>query len=79
MRLDFKAFRIKHGYTQEQLAEALGVSQQTISSWESKMQEPRLMNIKKMAELFNTDIGEIFSLFNTTKVVKNEEKIQQKC
>lgn len=70
MRLDFKAFRIKHGYTQKKLAEALGVSQQTISSWESKMQEPRLSNINKMAKLFGTDVNEIFLLFNTTKVVK---------
>lgn len=70
MRLDFKAFRIKHGYTQEKLADALGVSQQTISSWESKSQEPRLSNINKMAKLFGTDVSEIFLLFNTTKVVK---------
>lgn len=72
MRLDLKAYRIQHGYTQEELAKALGVSQQTVSSWESRSQDPRLSNLKKMAELFETDLNVIFSLFNTTKVVKNE-------
>ena len=70
MRLDFKAFRISHGYTQKELAKALNVSQQTISSWESRSQDPRLSNIKKMAELFNVSINDIFLLFNTTKVYK---------
>ena len=39
------------GFTQESLAEALGVSRTAVARWESGDIEPRLHNIVRMAEL----------------------------
>ncbi len=40
--------------SQEQLAEALGISRQAISKWESNQGQPEINNIIKLAEIYNT-------------------------
>lgn len=45
-----KLHRIKHGLTQKQLAEELGVSRMEIIRWEQKMFEPREKVIKLLQE-----------------------------
>ncbi|TQE91276.1 helix-turn-helix domain-containing protein [Ureibacillus terrenus] len=44
--------RKKNGWSQEELAEKLGVSRQAVSKWESAQSVPDLNRILKMAELF---------------------------
>lgn len=44
--------RKKYGWTQEYLAEQLGVSRQAISKWESAQSVPDLKNLEKMSYLF---------------------------
>ena len=45
--------RKKSGYSQEQLADLLGISRQAISKWESGQGKPDLDNIIKLTELYN--------------------------
>lgn len=45
--------RKKFGLTQEDLANKLGFSKQTISNWETGLKTPRMGAIQKMADLFN--------------------------
>ena len=44
--------RKKNGWSQEELAELLGVSRQSVSKWEGAQSVPDLQKILKMAELF---------------------------
>lgn len=52
-------FRNKFGLTQEQLADKLDVSKQTISNWETGLKTPRMGAIQKMADLFNITKGRL--------------------
>lgn len=45
------AVRQKHGWTQQQLANALGVSRRTIVNWENGHQEPPLMLMVALRQL----------------------------
>ena len=45
--------RIQRGLTQMELAEKLGTSQSSITSWESNRREPDFATIRKLASFFN--------------------------
>lgn len=47
------SLRKKFGLTQEDLANKLGFSKQTVSNWETGLKTPRMGAIQKMADLFN--------------------------
>lgn len=49
--------RDRFGFTQEDLANKLGVSKQTISNWETGLKSPRMGAIEKMSQLFNVSKG----------------------
>ena len=45
---NIRALRRRHGLTQEQLAEALGVSRQTVSKWENGTATPELEKLRAL-------------------------------
>ena len=45
--------RKKNGWSQEELAEQLGVSRQSVSKWESAQSVPDMGRVVQMSELFN--------------------------
>lgn len=47
------ALRKKNGWSQEELAEQLGVSRQAVSKWEGAQSVPDLERVLRMAQLFN--------------------------
>jgi GTP pyrophosphokinase len=53
--------RKKQGFTQEQLAEALGVSAQAVSKWENGWNLPDIENLNRLAELLGMPLQSIFS------------------
>ncbi len=57
--LNLKVARIKKGLTQAQLAEKLGVSQNTISFYETGARFPSRNNLYKLAEALDCDVKEI--------------------
>lgn len=61
--------RQKQHLTQEQLAELLGVTRQSISRWETDVVYPDLAKIVKLSEVLNV---------STDYLLKNEEPIQQR-
>ncbi len=51
--------RVRNGLTQEQLAEQLGVSRQSISKWEMEQSLPEIDKVVLMSKLFSVGTNEI--------------------
>ena len=51
-----KEARQKNNISQESLAEQLGVSRQTISSWETGKSYPDIVSVIKMSDIFNISL-----------------------
>ena len=47
------------GMTQEQLAEKLNVSRQTISKWESGSSSPDIESVVKVSEIFQVSLDDL--------------------
>ena len=54
-----KAHRQNCGMTQEYVAEALGVSRQAVSKWETGSAEPSTSNLLALAKLYGVDPGDL--------------------
>ena len=53
------SLRKKYSYTQENLANKVGVSRQTLSNWESDLTSPDLTQAKILSELFKISLDEL--------------------
>lgn len=53
-----KEMRIKYNLTQEDLANKLHITRQTISKWESNKSIPDIMSVKELCQIFNISIDE---------------------
>lgn len=62
MKNSIKVERAIHDLTQEQLAQKLGVSRQTIHAIESNKYVPSTVLALKLSRLFRKEVGEIFQL-----------------
>ena len=51
-----KAARLEKKLTQEQVAEILGVSRQTISNWENEKSYPDIISVIKMSECYDVSL-----------------------
>ncbi|MFO1446279.1 helix-turn-helix transcriptional regulator [Bacillus sp. Bva_UNVM-123] len=60
MKNNIKHFRVKYNFTQDELAERLNVSRQTIISLEKERYNPSITLAFKLARLFNCQIEDIF-------------------
>ena len=65
--------RKKEGYSQEELANKLHVTRQTISKWELEQTAPDLKDLKKISDVFNISLDELISENNI-----NEKKVKNK-
>lgn len=54
-----KKLREEHGMSQEDLAKALGVTNQAVSTWETGKRLPRMGVVEKMSVLFGVSKGYI--------------------
>lgn len=60
MKNNIKVYRAIHNLTQENLAEKVGVTRQTINAIEKGKYDPSLDLAFKLARLFNAKIEDIF-------------------
>ena len=51
--------RQKHQLSQEQIAEMLGVSRQTISNWETSRSYPDIERVMRLAEIYHLSLDEL--------------------
>lgn len=86
--IKIKNARIKVRLTQEQAAEALGVSRQTISNWENNKTYPDIVSVVKMSDLYNISLDHLLKeeksmsdylgyLEESTNVVKSRNKFSE--
>lgn len=54
-----KDLRQARGWTQLELAYKLGITPLTVSKWERGVSEPRVTQLRNMAELFEVQMDEI--------------------
>ena len=70
-------YRKKQGLTQEELAVKLGVTNQSVSKWESAQCCPDISLLPKLADIFEISIDELFGIvprMSMTKEVNDAEK-----
>lgn len=74
-RLTFKAARVLHGLSQCELANQLGVTQQTIAKYETGKSLPRdFTTIKKIAKILEKNPREIFPDLFDSEVTQNDQR-----
>ena len=73
-----KDLRKKNGFTQEELAERLGVTYQAVSKWENDTGMPDISQVVPLASIFGVSTDVLFGIADTTE---NEEarKIVQRA
>ena len=71
MRL--RELRNKSGFTQNEIANILGVSGQTILNWENGIYEPKINQLIQLADLFNVTVDYLIERKN------NEIKVDEIC
>lgn len=61
MESNFVALRLEAGLTQKQIAEGLGVSEQTVRNWEQGKHAPKLTitQVKKLCELVGKELKDL--------------------
>ena len=57
---NIKVFRQLNNLTQKQLGEMLGFSARTISDWEYNNTQPDIKTIKKIVQVLNITLDELF-------------------
>ena len=66
--------RIRKGYTQDQLAEFLNVTRQTVSSWETGRSEPDLDTLKSLSDILDTDVSALLGEEDTVSYRQMQKK-----
>ncbi|MBR4800822.1 MAG: helix-turn-helix domain-containing protein [Clostridia bacterium] len=70
-----KQLRNKFSLTQEQLADELGISAQSVSKWENSIAMPDITLLPKIAERFGVSIDELFDLTVEQKLNRIENRM----
>lgn len=70
-----KQLRFRVGLTQEQLAERLGISPQSVSKWETGVTMPDISLLPVLAEAFGVTIDELFDLSAEQKLRRIESRL----
>lgn len=69
---NLKKIRKDNNLSQEDLAEKLGVSRQSVSKWESGLAYPEMDKVLQLCKMFNLNIDELLNQ-NIKKVEKNKQ------
>ena len=65
--------RKKHGYSQEELADKLGLSRQAVSKWERAEASPDTDNLICLAKLYNVSLDELLSTDDDVETIVKEQ------
>lgn len=70
-----RQLRFKAGLTQEQLADKLGISAQSVSKWENAAAMPDITTLPLLAEIFGISIDDLFDLTNEQRLNRIENRM----
>ena len=71
--MNLKYFRKREGLSQEELAEKIEVSRQSVAKWESGETLPDIVKCRELANLFGTTIDNLINYsFEEEQLVENE-------
>lgn len=73
---NIKTIRKNKGYSQEELAEKIHVTRQTVSKWENGQSAPDAELLKAMAEVLGVSVSELID-GDAEKIIENEVVIDQ--
>lgn len=59
IHLTLAALRKKKGFTQEELAAALGVSTSAVGNWEAGLRRPRYDTLRRLAEVLGVSLDDL--------------------
>lgn len=68
------ALRKKNGFSQEQLAEKIGVSRQAVSKWERSEASPDTDNLILLARIYNVSLDELLSTDDEIPMPQKEDE-----
>ncbi len=68
--------RKKKGYTQQEVADLLGISQPAYHKWETDLAKPAIENLIKISEVYEIDLNELLEEAPTFHITNNECSIQ---
>lgn len=71
--------RKRRGMTQQQLADILGLSNKTISKWESGMGSPDISNLKPLAEALGVTVDELLKGSKDEATGQKDSMVAQKA
>ena len=71
---NLKNLRLKKGLSQQQLADILGISQQSVNKYENHNIEPDISTLSSMATLFNTSVDYLIGHSTIDHVIEKVEK-----
>lgn len=72
---NLKRLRKKYNISQQQLADVVGVSQQSINKYENHNIEPDIETLKTMADFFNTSIDYIVGYKVKSEKITTEQEL----
>ena len=76
MKNNLEKMRKEKGWTQVELGEKLGVSNQAVSKWESEMTFPDVMLLPHIAELFEVSIDDLYNeAYQTDLIIENSQNV----
>lgn len=75
---NLKLFRKQHGYTQEQIAEKLGVSRQAVAKWERGECLPDIENVIALADIYEITIDSLVRNITALDNDDNDERRDKK-
>ena len=70
--------RKKYGYSQEDLANKLGLSRQAVSKWERAEASPDTDNLICLAKLYNVSLDELLSTDQSIEDIAEETKERER-
>ncbi len=74
---NLQKIRAEKNISQEQLADKIGVSRQSISAWESGKSSPELEKLIALSELFEISLDELTGKISTRKVNFNKKEYEK--